>query len=386
MGFPDATPPRWLVAGSTVVSATLVVLAALPGVAAGHVKYVTHDRHAGSAARLFAAVLGDPTSVALVVAVALGVVASVAAYLRWRPFGADVDAARRALAGYRDLLPWLVRLSVGLPLVGAGFAGYLFAPVVTPPVDVFGLGLGATALRLFGVTAGFLLLFGLATRLVAAATLLCYLVALAAVHPLVLAFEYVPGLLAVALLGGGRPSADDVIETLAADERTAYAAVDPVYRRLVVPLRNRIQPYAPLVPVVLRLGLGVAFVYLGVTQKLLAPGPAVAVVEKYHLTAVVPVSPALWVFGAGVAESAVGLALALGAFTRASAAVAFLLFTATLFGLPDDPVLAHVSLFGLVSALLVTGAGPYAVDAVLGRGPTADAAAPTADATTEATD
>jgi len=37
----------------------------------------------------------------------------------------------------------------------------------------------------------------------------------------------------------------------------------------------------------------------------------------------------------------------------------------TLFGLPDDPVVAHISLFGLVSALLITGSGPYSVDAWL---------------------
>jgi len=37
----------------------------------------------------------------------------------------------------------------------------------------------------------------------------------------------------------------------------------------------------------------------------------------------------------------------------------------TLFGLPDDPVVAHISLFGLVSALLITGAGPYSIDSWL---------------------
>ncbi|MFB6281827.1 MAG: DoxX family protein [Haloferacaceae archaeon] len=358
---------------ATAAVAGAAALAALPGVAAGHVQYVTDGRRPGDAAELLAAVLADPVAVALLAGGAVGVVGGAAAYLGRRPLAADVDAARRALAGYRDLLPWLVRLSVGLPLVGAGFAGYLFSPAVTPPVDVFGVALGAAALRLFGVTAGFLLLFGLATRLVAAGTLLCYLVCLAAAPSLLLAVEFVPGLLAAVLLGGGRPSADDAIETLAADERTVYATVDPFYRRLVVPLRRRIEPYGRLVPVVLRVGLGVAFVYLGVTQKLLDPGPAYAVVEKYRLAAVVPVSPALWVFGAGVVEAAVGTALLVGAFVRANAAVAFLLLTTTLFGLPDDPVLAHVSLFGLVSALLVTGAGPYAVDARLGRESAADA-------------
>jgi uncharacterized membrane protein YphA (DoxX/SURF4 family) len=91
------------------------------------------------------------------------------------------------------------------------------------------------------------------------------------------------------------------------------------------------------------------------------------VVEKYGLTAVVPVEPGLWVVGAGLAEAALGTALVLGLFTRASAVVALFTFTLTLFGLPDDPVLAHVTLFGLASVVLVTGAGPYAVDGWIGR-------------------
>jgi len=90
-------------------------------------------------------------------------------------------------------------------------------------------------------------------------------------------------------------------------------------------------------------------------------------VTKYNLTAVVPVDPGLWVVGAGVTEIAVGVALLAGFFTRGMAATAFLLFTLTLFGLPDDPVLAHVTLFGMVSAVLTLGAGPLSFDHWFGR-------------------
>ena len=64
-------------------------------------------------------------------------------------------------------------------------------------------------------------------------------------------------------------------------------------------------------------------------------------------------------------EAGVGVAFLLGLFTRGSAAVGFLMLTTTLFGLPDDPVLAHITLFGLLSALLVVGAGRYSLDASL---------------------
>ena len=115
-------------------------------------------------------------------------------------------------------------------------------------------------------------------------------------------------------------------------------------------------------PVALRVFLGANFLYLGVVQKWLQPAQAAMVVEKYDLTALVPVSPELWIFGAGLVEAAVGLALVSGTFTRGAATVGFLALTTTLFGLPDDPVLAHVTLFGLSSAVMVTGSGRYALD------------------------
>ncbi|OYR58368.1 DoxX family protein, partial [Halorubrum halodurans] len=102
-------------------------------------------------------------------------------------------------------------------------------------------------------------------------------------------------------------------------------------------------------------------------QKLADPASGLLVVEKYDLTAVVPVDPGLWVVGAGVTEIAVGLALVAGFFTRGAAAVSFVLFTTTLFGLPDDPVLAHVALFGLASAVFTLGSGPLSVDRWIGR-------------------
>ncbi len=41
--------------------------------------------------------------------------------------------------------------------------------------------------------------------------------------------------------------------------------------------------------------------------------------------------------------------------------------TLAVFGLPDDPILAHVGLFGLCSILVVLGAGRWSVDTWLGR-------------------
>ncbi|WEL16548.1 Putative membrane protein, DoxD family [Halorhabdus sp. SVX81] len=321
------------------------------GQASAHVKYVTDEDSTGSAAELFAAVFSDPASVALLAGGALGAGLLLAGYFRFSRLVPDIAVASRTLQSYRPYLPWMLRLTVGLPLVGAGFAGYLFTPSL--PVEA----------RLLQVAIGFLLLFGLATRLVAAAGLVIYLGLLATDSTLLLASEYIAGFLAIMIVGAGQPSADMLLRRLVVTEGTLASRARglPTPAEMIAKVGIDKLPVAPL----LRLFVGVNFMFLGITQKWLNPAGGIAVVEKYNLTAVVPVSPELWVFGAGLVEAAVGVAFILGLFTRGTAAVGFLMLTTTLFGLPDDPVLAHITLFGLLSALLVVGSGRYSLDASL---------------------
>lgn len=325
-----------------------IALAVTPAIA--HVDYVTEgDGDVVDVLEFLFEVLSAPLNALLVGGGLLGLLVLLGAYFRYRPVRRDVTVFRDTLAGYGNLVPWMLRLSVGLPLVGAGFGGYLFSPAVTVPM------------RQLQVLVGFLLLFGLATRAVALVGLGTYLGALLYYPDLLLAFEYVPGFIAIALLGGGRPSADHVLQQVASAPGTLYGEVDPIHR-IASWLNARTEAYVAYAPTVLRFGLGATFVYLGLTQKLADPAGSLAVVEKYQLTAIVPVDPGLWVVGAGFVEIGVGMALVAGLFTRASAATAFLMLSLTLFGLPDDPVLAHVTLFGMTSALVTVGAGPLSLD------------------------
>lgn len=344
-------------AGRSVTGVTALVLVAVgtPGVA-GHVDYVTDSTGRGDPIAFLLEVFSNPFNVALLAGGALSVVVAGAVYLHVRPARRDVAVFRETMAEYRDLLPWLLRLSFGLPLVGAGFAGYFFSPSVAPFFPVV-----FAPSRLFQIVVGFLLVFGLATRATAMAALVVYLFGLVTTPALLLANEYATGLLAICLVGSGRPSADHVLNRLASADGTVYGEFDP-FHRLSVWVNRAIDPYGAYVPTIVRVGLGLNFVFLGLTQKLLSPAEALAVVEKYDLTAVVPVDPGLWVVGAGLTEATLGVALVLGLFTRAGSLVALAIFTLTLFGLPDDPVLAHITLFGLASYLLVTGSGPFAVD------------------------
>ncbi|MUW15797.1 DoxX family membrane protein, partial [Halorubrum sp. CBA1125] len=279
---------------------------------------------------------------------------AVVTYRRVHVLDRDVAAFRTVMREYRDLLPWLLRLGFGLPLVGAGFAGYFLNPVVDPLI-------GGGIDRLLQILLGFMIIFGFGTRVAASVGLLAYLIALPVAPLLVYSLEWIPGFLALVLVGSGRPSADHVFERVASTPGTFYREIDPI-RRVVEWGTDRLDPLERYVPTVIRVGMGVGFAFLGLFEKLLAPEMARGVVEQYSLSTATPIPPDLWVLGAGFGEIAIGVAIALGFFTRASAMAALFVFTLTLFGIPDDPVLAHIGLFSLASALLITGSGPYALD------------------------
>jgi uncharacterized membrane protein YphA (DoxX/SURF4 family) len=344
---------------------------------AGHVDYVTGEPTEIVDALVFLAdVVTDPLNALLLglgtVAV-LGALVGGAVARRRLP---DLAVLAETLDGYRDLVPWMLRLSVGLPTVGAGFAGYYFSPVVGMDAvsrtltavypDALAPLVSTPFIRLALIAVGFTLLTGFLTRASAAVGAFLWLSVLPTQPELLLAMEYPFAVLAIVLVGGGRPSADMMFARVAQTPGTLYGRIDPL-GDLPRRVGAAAAPYRSYLPTLLRAGLGVTFVFLGVTQKLFAPSRALLVVERYDLTAVVPVDPGLWVVGAGLTEFAVGALLLAGLFTRGAAAVAFLVLTTTLFGLPDDPVLAHVSMFGLTSAVFTLGSGPYSLDEVLAR-------------------
>jgi uncharacterized membrane protein YphA (DoxX/SURF4 family) len=287
-------------------------------------------------------VLGEPGSLLLLGLGAVVVLAGLLAWARWRPLE---DARERLIArteAYHEYLPWIVRLSVGLVLIGSGLSRVQFLPTV-PADQVTTVALTAT---------GFLILLGFAVRPAALVALLAYAVTFF-VHPeAVMMLDVAGALAAAAVLGPGRPSVDDLL-------RAAFPG-GPGARVATVNLVRG--GYDDVVPLLLRLGLGGAFVASGIVDKLVIYEQALAAVDKYNLTAVVPVSAGLWVVGAMIVETALGVAILAGVLTRFSAAVGFAVLTLALFALPDDPVVAHVCLFGLCSALVILGGGRWSLD------------------------
>lgn len=310
-----------------------------------HVDYVTDPDRSSDPVGFLLDALAEPAALALLGGGALITVLVMVAWARWRPME---EARRRLIArtdDYHGYLPWIIRLSAGLVLIGSGLSRVLFLP--TEPA-------GPLPAVLLTAT-GFLLLVGFAVRPAAVSALVLYGIGLVRLPETVMMLD-VAGALAVAVVvGPGRPSVDDLLR--AAFPRgpgSRVATRDFAEHR-----------YDDLVPLLVRLGLGGAFAASGLVDKLLIHDQALAAVEKYGLTAVVPVTPELWVVGAALIETALGIAIILGVLTRFSALVGFAVLTVALFALPDDPVIAHVALFGLSSALVILGGGRWSLDRLL---------------------
>lgn len=312
-----------------------------------HVDYVTDEAASPDPVGFLLDALSDPVTLIVLLVGAVIALGLLAGWARLRP----LEPARERLVGraetYRPYVPWMLRLAIGLVVIGAGLGRALFAPNV--PLEGWPY-LVLTAL-------GFLLLLGFAVRPVALLGLAMYAVALAFDPSLVAIFDVAGGLAAIAVVGPGAPSLDDLLRAAfprAPGREPATGSVSEAR-------------YDDLVPLLVRLGLGGALMASGIADKLLIYEQSLAAVDRYGLTRVVPVSPELWVVGAAAIETALGVAILFGVLTRFCAVLAFAVLTLAVFALPDDPVVAHVGLFGLASVLVVLGGGRWSVDALLAR-------------------
>jgi uncharacterized membrane protein YphA (DoxX/SURF4 family) len=312
-----------------------------------HVDYVTDEAPSPDPIGFVLDTLADPLTLVALGGGAIALAALLGAWAYVRPLeGARERFVRRAQS-YVTYVPWMLRLSVGLVLIGAGLSRVLFVPTM-PLGGPWSLGLTAI---------GFALLLGIGVRPVALIGLIAFVIGLV-IHPrLIEMLDVAGGLVAAAIVGPGAPSLDDML-------RAAFPAAPGRDAATGSPAQAR---YGDLVPLVVRIGLGGAFAASGIVDKLLIYERALAAVDQYGLTRVLPVPAEMWVLGAAVVETTLGVAIILGIMTRLGAILGFAVLTLALFALPDDPVVAHVGLFGLSSVLVVLGGGRYSVDALLGR-------------------
>ena len=113
---------------------------------------------------------------------------------------------------------------------------------------------------------------------------------------------------------------------------------------------------------VLRVTLGTTLIWLGITEKILAPDLFIAVIENYNLPYIMNIE--LFVFVAGMIEVLIGIHFLLGIFNRAVSAIFFgiLIMTTLTFG---ENIIAHIFLFAIALCLMIRGAGPLRAEPIL---------------------
>jgi len=103
--------------------------------------------------------------------------------------------------------------------------------------------------------------------------------------------------------------------------------------------------------------------FLVLYEKFLNPHWSRLVVENYHLTSIIPVSPAMWVLSAGLIEFMIGFMLFIGLKTRIVAAITFFVLSLSFFYF-NEAVYSHITFFITLSIIFITGGGKFSIDTI----------------------
>ena len=238
----------------------------------------------------------------------------------------------RSLERYAKTGPLALRIALGVALIAASVANWLFVPSLVLERDSVGI-----ALRMVEAACGLFLLAGLLTRYVAIVLAFLGIVAmfpfniesiLEQVHILGIAlYLMITGPGAVSL--DARRRAAGSIE----DEKAPAAAIN-----------------------LLRIAMGFGIAYGALTEKLLNPPLAQALLDQRPFLNVLRplgVGDPVFIWLAGLTELAVGVVILSGQITRPVMAVGFALFTVTLlvFGLPE--LIGHLPYYGIMLTLFI---------------------------------
>lgn len=299
-----------------------------------HVSYVLSEQeqvaNSGSDFAFIASPLTDIWNLAVFGAVIAFITAIVFASHKLPAIKDRIRFFRGRARTYQEFIPLILRFSLGIALIGAGSQQTLLTPSVP----------NQPAFATIQMMLGFLLIIGLA---VTPATLCALALAAGALflHPeLINNLEIIAALIALLLLGQPKPGADDLIGI------SMYNFKDTCKR---------------YVPLILRLGLGIALLVMAIHEKFMNPHLFGTVVEQYGLTTYLPLSTGMWVVSATLTELVLGLALVLGLQTRVISVITFSVL-GLLFFIFGEEVYAHVTIFGTLAVLIITGGGALSLD------------------------
>ena len=297
-----------------------------------HVGYVVQSlqtRHGTDYAFIFSP-LQDPFNIMLLLLGALVLTALVFLPERINFIKTKARQIREIGASYYELFPWMLRLSLGIALIGDGALQSLISPVLQ----------ASHGYAILEFALGFFILAGFLTTPALILAGILYLIAITETAYIFGNLEFLGAVIASLTLGNMRPGVDDLFR---------------------ISIKSPLVRFKPYALTILRISIGAAFAFLALYEKILNPHLSEAVVNQFNLTNIVPVTPEMWVLSAGLIELLVGLAILIGFRTRTFAALAFMVISITFFFF-NEAVYSHVTLFGVLSILFAGGGGKWSLD------------------------
>ncbi|MBM3897224.1 MAG: hypothetical protein FJ358_01665 [Thaumarchaeota archaeon] len=314
------------------------------GAAYGHIRYVLNEDEIAKVSSERAApttlLQGDMLAVVMLAGFLFVVgFQFLGLFLSKKPLIKTLEGSVSPLEEY---VPLILRIMVGGFLILSGLADRLFAPQSS--ISFAG---SMSMIAILQIVAGTLLLLGLLTKIGAA--LLVVLVGASFVQFGVHGLDQFV-LLGVAVIlffeGGLKQSIDSLTIAKISSVRKIGTYLD-AYKVYSMPI--------------LRITLGISLIWLGLTEKLLAPELTEAAVIKYSI----PYFPELrlFVFFFGFFEVLLGAHYLLGIFNRMISLI-YLGLLGSAFYLFGEGI-NHLHLFGVTLAFLIRGAGSYRMYVVL---------------------
>jgi uncharacterized membrane protein YphA (DoxX/SURF4 family) len=240
------------------------------------------------------------------------------------------------LARFSSYVPLILRVLTGVFLVVSGYDSRLLAPDFRIPAGNL-----APTIAAIQIVIGVLLILGLFVKVAA-----MFIVALLALAVGTYGLHVIDHL---ELLG---------ISVVLITEGGVRYAVDGLLlanRKVFSRIARRLVQLKPFSMPALRITFGTSIIWLGLTEKLLAPELTKAAIVKYGL----PVFPNvdLFIFLFGAFEVILGIHYLLGIFLRTISLIylGLLVFAFFFFG----ESISHFTLFAVVISILIRGSGPY---------------------------
>lgn len=299
-----------------------------------HVRYLldeeTVSHNSGANFNILWDTIKDPINISLVLGTIFIVIIAIIACSKIDILKNKLNSIKKQAETYLVFTPWMLRLALGIALIGAGTSLNLVSPALS----------GFEGFATIQILLGFLIMAGF---LVIPATLFAiaiYFYALFQDFYILGNLDFLAVAIALLILDNEKPGLDDL---------------------LGMPKISPFSIFKKYVPLVLRFGIGGAMIFLALYEKIFNPNLSELIVLGFDLQKVLPVSVGMWILSTGIIEFIIGMSLIFGLFTRVTSAIAFIVLSLSFFYFGED-VASHITLFGILSVLFITSGGKYSLD------------------------